>query len=188
MASYNSLALGVLLLLNCATWGSATVYTVGDKSGWTIGPDYSTWTSGKSFVVGDSLVFNYATGTHTVTEVSSSDYASCSSTNSISSTSTGPTTIALDTAGTHNYICAIAGHCASGMKLSVTVATANASSPSSPTPPSGTPSTPSTPTATSPPSTTTTPSTTTNNNSGAVGLLPTASALIVLTGLVAALF
>jgi len=33
----------------------ATVYTVGDSSGWTIGTDYSTWTSGKTFAVGDSL-------------------------------------------------------------------------------------------------------------------------------------
>lgn len=33
----------------------ATVYTVGDSSGWTMGVDYSTWTSGKTFVVGDSL-------------------------------------------------------------------------------------------------------------------------------------
>jgi hypothetical protein len=30
-------------------------YTVGDSSGWAIGMDYSTWTSGKTFSVGDSL-------------------------------------------------------------------------------------------------------------------------------------
>lgn len=34
---------------------SATVYTVGDSSGWTLGVDYSTWTSDKTFNVGDSL-------------------------------------------------------------------------------------------------------------------------------------
>lgn len=30
-------------------------YTVGDSSGWTQGVDYSTWTSGKTFTVGDTL-------------------------------------------------------------------------------------------------------------------------------------
>jgi len=30
-------------------------HTVGDSSGWAIGMDYSTWTSGKTFSVGDSL-------------------------------------------------------------------------------------------------------------------------------------
>lgn len=34
---------------------SATVYTVGDTAGWSLGVDYSTWISDKTFVVGDSL-------------------------------------------------------------------------------------------------------------------------------------
>lgn len=33
----------------------ATVYNVGESSGWTMGTDYSTWTSGKTFAVSDSL-------------------------------------------------------------------------------------------------------------------------------------
>lgn len=33
----------------------ATVYNVGDASGWTLGTDYNSWTAGKSFVVDDSL-------------------------------------------------------------------------------------------------------------------------------------
>ena len=33
----------------------ATVYTVGDSAGWTLGVDYDTWSSSKTFVVGDSL-------------------------------------------------------------------------------------------------------------------------------------
>lgn len=33
----------------------ATVYTVGDTSGWAIGDDYSSWASDKTFAVGDSL-------------------------------------------------------------------------------------------------------------------------------------
>ncbi|XP_008805908.1 blue copper protein-like [Phoenix dactylifera] len=178
MAGYTSVALGALFLISCVAWGSATVYTVGDTSGWTSGVDYSTWTSGKSFAVGDSLAFNYASGAHTVTEVSSSDYDSCSSSNAISNDSNGPTTIQLKTPGTHYFICAIPGHCSGGMKLAVTVGGSSSGSPTTPSPPS----TSTTPTLT-PPTTTTTGT----RRSGAGGLAP-ASAMVALTGLAVLLF
>ncbi|KAL9446869.1 hypothetical protein AB3S75_014524 [Citrus x aurantiifolia] len=98
----------------------ATVYNVGESSGWAMGTDYSTWTSSKTFAVGDSLVFNYGSG-HTVDEVSGSDYNSCTVGNAITSDSSGATTITLKTAGTHYFICGVPGHCGSGMKLAVTV-------------------------------------------------------------------
>ncbi|CAN6584104.1 unnamed protein product [Malus baccata var. baccata] len=107
----------------------ATVYTVGDSSGWASGVDYSTWTSGKTFKVGDSLVFNYGSG-HTVDEVTDSDYKTCTVGNSITSDSSGTTTIPLKTAGTHNYICGSVGHCTMGMKLSVTIASGSTAAPS----------------------------------------------------------
>lgn len=65
-------------------------------------------------------VFNYGSG-HTVDEVSGSDYKSCTTGNSITSDSSGATTIPLKTAGTHYFICGVVGHCGMGMKLSVTV-------------------------------------------------------------------
>ncbi|XP_008778314.2 mavicyanin-like [Phoenix dactylifera] len=172
MAGYTSIALGALLLLSCAAWGSATVYTVGGSSGWNTGINYTDWTSGKTFTVGDSLLFNYATGAHTVTEVNSGDYDSCSSSNAISSETNGPTTIQLKTTGTRYYICSISGHCGLGMKVAVTVGSSG--SPSTPPPPST-----STP---SPPS-----STTNGNHSSAPGLAP-ASAVASLAGLVVLLF
>ncbi|KAM5575550.1 blue copper protein [Rosa sericea] len=95
-------------------------YTVGDTSGWATGVDYTTWTSDKTFAVGDNLAFNYGSG-HTVDEVSGSDYKSCTTGNSITSDSSGATTIPLKTSGTHYFICGIVGHCGMGMKLSVTV-------------------------------------------------------------------
>ncbi|KAJ6405125.1 hypothetical protein OIU84_013159 [Salix udensis] len=113
-------------------------HTVGDSSGWAIGMDYSTWTSGKTFSVGDSLVFNYGGG-HTVDEVSASDYSTCTTGNAITSDSSGATTVALKTAGTHYFICSVPGHCGGGMKLAVTVAAAGSSTTpsSSETPSSG---------------------------------------------------
>ncbi|KAK8647187.1 hypothetical protein V6N13_120937 [Hibiscus sabdariffa] len=89
----------------------ATVYTVGDTSGWTTGVDYSTWTQGKTFRVGDILV----------DEVSSSDYSTCTVGNAIRSDNSGATTVTLKTAGTVYFICGATGHCANGMKLAVKV-------------------------------------------------------------------
>ncbi|KAL5698025.1 hypothetical protein ACHQM5_029114 [Ranunculus cassubicifolius] len=135
MAGERSLC--VLLVFCCSMQIYAEVHTVGDSGGWVMGVDYSTWASGNTFAVGDTLVFNYGTG-HTVNEVSASDYSSCSAGNSISSDSSGLTTVALKTPGTHYFLCAVPGHCAGGMKLSVTVggngSSTTPTSPSTPTP------------------------------------------------------
>ncbi|KAG0482839.1 hypothetical protein HPP92_010923 [Vanilla planifolia] len=147
--------IGAILFMCCAARGSATVHTVGDASGWGTGVDYSGWTAGKNFAIGDSLVFNYSPGTHTVNEVSADDYQSCSTSSYLTSDSSGSTTISLKSGGTHYFICGVPGHCVGGMKLAVTVA----SSPSTPT-------SPSTPSNT-PPTANTTPSTTGYHNSPA---------------------
>ncbi|KAM0846234.1 hypothetical protein ACQ4PT_055796 [Festuca glaucescens] len=120
MAS-SSAALVTLLVASCAALAAATSYTVGDGKGWVIGVDYSGWTSGKSFAVGDKLVFTYTSKAHTVTEVSQSDYSSCSGSNVLANDDSGATTVTLNTPGTHYYICNIPGHCAGGMKVAVTV-------------------------------------------------------------------
>ncbi|KAF5468120.1 hypothetical protein F2P56_012299, partial [Juglans regia] len=164
MASFNAGVVCALLVLCMFVPSLATVYTVGDTSGWAIGTDYSTWTSGKTFAVGDSLVFNYGGG-HTVDEVSASDYNSCTVGNSLSTDSSGTTTIPLKTAGTHYFICGVVGHCGSGMKLAVTVGKA------SETAPSGT-GTPSTPAGSTPTTTTTTPTTTSTHSSSGTTLSP----------------
>ncbi|KAL6633512.1 hypothetical protein ACP70R_026183 [Stipagrostis hirtigluma subsp. patula] len=160
MASWSSCsALAVLLLVAGASTAAATSYTVGDGSGWTTGVDYTTWAASKNFKVGDSLVFNYAKGLHTVAEVSAAEYMSCTATNPIGSDSSGATTVALKTPGSHYFICSIPGHCGGGMKLAVTVG--GSSSPATPSSP--TPTTPrSSPTTNTPYTTpTTTPTTTT---------------------------
>ncbi|KAL5777278.1 hypothetical protein ACOSP7_010205 [Xanthoceras sorbifolium] len=125
----------VVLVFCMAAPSLATVYTVGDTSGWTLGTDYTTWTGSKTFAVGDSLVFNYGSS-HTVDEVSASDYKTCTVGNAITSDNSGATTITLKTAGTHYFICGVVGHCGSGMKLAVTVGSGSSSpgtSTSSPT-------------------------------------------------------
>ncbi|RWR92464.1 blue copper-like protein [Cinnamomum micranthum f. kanehirae] len=159
-------AMGVILLLCCVVSASAKDYTVGDTSGWATNVDYSTWKSGKTFTVNDSLVFNYG-GLHTVDEVKESDYKSCTTGNSISTDSSGATTIPLKTPGKHYFICATPGHCSLGMKIAVKVVAAaknaTADTPESAPPSITTTTTPSeaTPPTTTPTSTSTSPSTTT---------------------------
>ncbi|KAE8656265.1 Blue copper protein [Hibiscus syriacus] len=165
MAS-SSVGMACLLLVSCMVVPSlAKVYTVGDASGWTTGVDYSTWTSGKTFKVGDSLVFNYPTS-HTVDEVSSSDYSTCTVGNAITTDNSGATTVALKKAGTHYFICGVVGHCGNGMKLAVKVESGSAPAPApSKSKSKSSAKSPSSSTASSPPSSdkpsTTTPSTTT---------------------------
>ncbi|CAL4885464.1 unnamed protein product [Urochloa decumbens] len=135
MASWVSccLPLAVLLLVaTCSSTASAASYTVGDGSGWTTGVDYTSWAASKNFKVGDSLVFNYAKGLHTVVEVSAAEYMACTASNPLGSYSSGGTTVPLKTPGTHYFVCSITGHCGAGMKLAVTVG--GSSSPASPTP------------------------------------------------------
>lgn len=47
--------LGAIFFMCLAKLGTATVYNVGDTSGWDTGVDYSSWASGKTFALGDSL-------------------------------------------------------------------------------------------------------------------------------------
>lgn len=129
----------MLVVLGLAVVPSmATVYKVGDAAGWGLGVDYGTWATGKTFIVGDSLVFNYGSS-HNMAEVSSSDYTACSVGNAVVDSS-GTTTISLKTAGTHYFICGVIGHCSGGMKLAVPVTAAaggGGGSTSSPAAPSG---------------------------------------------------
>ncbi|PNX79335.1 blue copper protein [Trifolium pratense] len=164
-----------LVAINMALPTLATVHTVGDTTGWAIAVDYTTWASDKTFAVGDTLVFNYGAG-HTVDEVKESDYKSCTTGNSISTDSTGATTIPLKKAGKHYFICAVPGHCIGGMKLAVKVKASSAASaapsatPGKPSPSDGTPAATATPTT--PSTTTTTTPTTHQNESSATSLSP----------------
>ncbi|TXG62503.1 hypothetical protein EZV62_009497 [Acer yangbiense] len=129
-----------LLILLLATPAAvfAVDHTVGDTSGWSQSVDYTSWVSGKTFSVGDFLVFTYG-GTHKVEVVTKSDYDSCTITpsNPIISFSGGNTRIKLTATGPMYFICPTAGHCSGGMKLAVKV-TGTSTTPSG-TPP-GTPS------------------------------------------------
>lgn len=102
---------------------SAATFTVGDSTGWTIPSSpslYSTWASKQKIKVGDTLVFTFPAGIHTVAEVSKSAYDSCSAASPLSAVlTTAPANITVSSAGTHYFICTITGHCSAGQKLAV---------------------------------------------------------------------
>ncbi|XP_020202781.1 uclacyanin-3 [Cajanus cajan] len=124
----------VLLLAFPTVFG--TDHDVGESAGWALGTNYATWASGKTFRVGDNLVFKYDS-THEVDEVDESSYNSCSSSNSIKNYKGGNTKIELSSTGKRYFLCPTAGHCAGGMKLEINVVAAASGTP--PTTPSGTP-------------------------------------------------
>lgn len=61
-------------------------------------------------------------------EVSEADHSACSASNPLRTHGDQSTTIPLTKPGTRYFICGTAGHCASGMKLAVTVSDGGATS------------------------------------------------------------
>ncbi|XP_062224867.1 mavicyanin-like [Phragmites australis] len=120
------------VLLVAVVPASAKDYTVGDSSGWKPGVDYTAWAKGKTFNVGDTLSFQY-NAAHSVVEVSEAGHGTCSASNPLRSYSDESTTIPLTKPGTRYFICGASGHCASGMKLAVTVSGGGAPAASGPT-------------------------------------------------------
>ncbi|TKY54837.1 Stellacyanin protein [Spatholobus suberectus] len=149
----------------------AVTFTVGDTSGWIVpsggASAYTTWASGKTFKVGDILVFNYPANAHNVEEVTKEKFNSCNSTSPLATYNTPPPVrLTLTKSGEHYFICGIPGHCSAGQKLAI-----NVTGSSTATPPSGStspsPSSPTTnPSSLSPTSDVTPPS----QNSGAASL------------------
>ncbi|KAL1535789.1 blue copper protein-like [Salvia divinorum] len=148
-----AIALLFVLVISPVAYGQTT-HIVGDSTGWDSSVNYVNWARGKTFTVGDSLVFNYDTS-HAVDEVRANDYTGCNTANAISSDSNSPTTITLDAPGPRYFLCPRSNHCSQGQKLTVNVVAAT----TTPSPPSGGGSTPSPPGEDTPPTPrTTTPS------------------------------
>ncbi|CAK9310397.1 unnamed protein product [Citrullus colocynthis] len=137
MAGRFALVLGFALFLFLEYSAAQTVHTVGDSAGWRIPPNgadfYVTWAAGKTFRVGDSLVFNFTTGLDEVTRVSKRSFDLCSDDDEIGdSIETGPATIPLSSPGEYYFISSEDRHCQQGQKLAINVTAA----PGAPTPPS----------------------------------------------------
>ncbi|KAM0895927.1 hypothetical protein ACQ4PT_023574 [Festuca glaucescens] len=111
---------------------SAEVFTVGDAAGWTLKYP-ATWTDGKTFVVGDSLMFMYPSDKHNLMEVTGADFRACNVTgNALGTWNSGSDTVPLAKAGRRWFVCGVGNHCAQGMKFLVVTADSGAQSPAAP--------------------------------------------------------
>ncbi|GFP88965.1 cucumber peeling cupredoxin [Phtheirospermum japonicum] len=140
------------LIVLCAVFGvlvhysaAQNVHVVGDEMGWDIPSNasvsYNNWVSGRTFMVGDILVFNFVSNQHDVVRVPQASYTACSQDNAIGDIiTTGPVNITLNSAGDHYYICTLGGHCNAGQRLAITVVS---STPGGTANPPATPATPS---------------------------------------------
>ncbi|CAL5082604.1 unnamed protein product [Urochloa decumbens] len=142
-ASLSSTAATAILLLLLAAarrhGAGATEYNVGDSAGWTIGPNYLTWSQKYNFTAGDTLVFNYVAAQHNVYRVTQDAFRDCeaAANETMGSWATGHDLVNLTVPGDYYFICDVAGHCLGGMKFAVAVAAPPPPSPapSSPPPP-----------------------------------------------------
>ncbi|KAL0013255.1 hypothetical protein SO802_000324 [Lithocarpus litseifolius] len=91
----------------------AATYTVGDSGGWTF--NVASWPKGKRF----RAVFNYSPAAHNLVAVNKVGYNTCTTPRGSKVDKTGKDQIKL-VKGQTFFICSIAGHCQSGMKVAVT--------------------------------------------------------------------
>ncbi|KAJ0961853.1 hypothetical protein J5N97_029681 [Dioscorea zingiberensis] len=98
----------------------ATVYTVGDSAGWDISANLLSWTSNKTFYVGDVLLFQYSRY-HSLNEVNKEGFDTCNTSNTLLTGNTGNSSVTLTAPGEKYFICGVFSHCLGGMKLKVQV-------------------------------------------------------------------
>ncbi|KAK6137585.1 hypothetical protein DH2020_028665 [Rehmannia glutinosa] len=114
----------------------ATDYVVGDNAGWKLGVNYTAWAEGKRFFVRDRLIFKYNQGAHNVYRVNGTAFQQCMLPSAFEALTSGNDEITLTTPGKKWYICGVGNHCASGMKLVITVDSGEGPA-SAPTPTAG---------------------------------------------------
>ncbi|KAJ4901030.1 Cupredoxin superfamily protein [Raphanus sativus] len=110
----------------------AAQHVIGGSQGWEQSVDFDSWTSDKSFKVGDQLVFKYS-GLHSVVELGSeAAYKSCDLGTPVNSLSSGNDVVKLSKTGARYFACGTPGHCESGMKVKVNVVSTDSTAVSSP--------------------------------------------------------
>ncbi|OAP01669.1 hypothetical protein AXX17_AT3G18700 [Arabidopsis thaliana] len=105
-----------------------TEHIVGDSNGWELFTNYTNWTQGREFHVGDVLgnfsnsLFNYKSDQHNVMQVNSTAYTDCGLDNYTTLFTKGNDSIILSEVGKLWFICGVDDHCVNGQKLSINVA------------------------------------------------------------------
>jgi hypothetical protein len=145
-SAYNCAAMVILaLLMSMAVAVQAATHIVGTSTNEWEEPGqgnslnssyYQDWANSQSFAAGDILIFTYSASVHDVLQVTSSSYASCTTSSPIKTYDSGNDSISI-TAGTTYFICGTPTHCPAGQKVTITTtnSTATNSTSSSPPPP-----------------------------------------------------
>ncbi|KAL6635071.1 hypothetical protein ACP70R_027742 [Stipagrostis hirtigluma subsp. patula] len=110
-----ALVVGVLVM-GAPLAEAAATYMVGDYGGWKF--NVARWAKGRTFRVGDVLVFNYNRAVHDVAVVNAAAYRSCVVPRGARVLRSGRDRVKLGR-GTHYFVCAVRGHCQAGMKIAV---------------------------------------------------------------------
>ncbi|KAF3451806.1 hypothetical protein FNV43_RR07902 [Rhamnella rubrinervis] len=102
--------------------GAQVHHVVGGDRGWDPSTDVASWSSGKSFRVGDKLWFTYSAPQSGIAEVSSKkEYEACDVSNPIRMYTDGLDKIQLDTEGLRYFASSDPESCKNGLKLHVDV-------------------------------------------------------------------
>ncbi|KAG9157993.1 hypothetical protein Leryth_000158 [Lithospermum erythrorhizon] len=123
IAKPEELLLMFLILTTLYGTSISTFYKVGDSAGWSIpgSSDYRSWSSSKTFAVGDTILFQYDQQLHNVLLVHLHDYHSCNVNTPIATYTTGNDSFFIGKHGHYLFICGIPGHCEAGQKLDLRV-------------------------------------------------------------------
>ncbi|KAI9087250.1 hypothetical protein K1719_030885 [Acacia pycnantha] len=105
-----------VVLLSNSGMAQAATFTVGDGGGWSF--NTQGWPQGKRFRAGDTLVFNYRSGTHNVVVVNKDGYNACRTPRGAKVFTSGKDQMKL-VRGPNYFICNYPGHCESAMKIAV---------------------------------------------------------------------
>ncbi|KAK9091438.1 hypothetical protein Sjap_024615 [Stephania japonica] len=96
-------------------------HVVGGDEGWTQVPNYGDWAQGRTFHVGDTLLFNYDENLHSVIQVNETAYEDCIKEPNLATFSSGNGPFRLAEVGRQWYICGVGDHCEHGQRLSINV-------------------------------------------------------------------
>ncbi|KAK4270985.1 hypothetical protein QN277_019747 [Acacia crassicarpa] len=114
--------------------GAQVRHVVGGDRGWDPSSDIASWSSGKTFRVGDEIWFTYSVAQGLVAELQSKEeYESCNITNPIKMYTDGLHTIPLEKEGIIYFASSDIENCKNGLKLHVDVLPRASESPPAPT-------------------------------------------------------
>ncbi|KAK2992237.1 hypothetical protein RJ640_005724 [Escallonia rubra] len=117
-------------------WAAAQVHhVVGGDGGWNPSSNLGSWSSGRTFRIGDKIWFTYAAAQEKIVEVKSmNEYLTCDVTNPIRMFTDGLDEVVLESEGARFFTSGDLDNCKNGLKLHVDVKPHESAMAAGPTP------------------------------------------------------